>query len=191
MSRPGSSRPRMRIQQILVSLLAFTAFVGANGGSTARDLAKSKDVGIFARSQYRQPFGLSYFSRQLQASNLDDLPAWRGRIDPQYKRSFMAPAITQNKCRGNQDCSTSLGRYPYEDYIIDPTGNSAQPVVKVGYPKVSSPRRRQCATAGCCFVDLFLCRCGSLTMTDVSLIAGSLDSRFQKAWGHVIFLVPL
>ena len=78
------------------------------------------------------------FGRMLmQRSDSEDMTAWRGRIDPKYGRTYMAPAIAQNKCDGDQECYTTVGSYPYEKYIIDPTGSSNEPVMKIGYPKVS------------------------------------------------------
>lgn len=78
------------------------------------------------------------YRRMLTAAGAaDGLPAWRGRIDPMYKRAFMAPALAQNKCDNAQQCTTNLGTYPYEEYIIDPTGDSNEPVLKISYPQVS------------------------------------------------------
>lgn len=66
-------------------------------------------------------------------------PAWRSRYDPVYKRSYIAPAIAENHCKGK--CSGMPGMtYPYEEYILDPTANStalAEPVIRVWYPKGS------------------------------------------------------
>lgn len=62
-------------------------------------------------------------------------PAWRGRIDPRFGRSFFAPSLAVNQCSGGR-CRTKLGSYPYERYIIDPTSSSNMPVLQVSYPKV-------------------------------------------------------
>ena len=66
-------------------------------------------------------------------------PAWYGRFDPIYKRTYMAPAVAVNTCKaGGRNCSAIEGMsYPYEDYIMDPTSSTvpALPVMKVHYPK--------------------------------------------------------
>ena len=64
-----------------------------------------------------------------------EVPAWRGRLDTVYGKSYFAPAIYQNKCNPDQqDCSLISGAsYPYEQYEIDPTG-SGRPVMRVTYP---------------------------------------------------------
>lgn len=67
-------------------------------------------------------------------------PAWFGRFDPVYKRSYFAPAIAQNTCAGKpgHQCRAIPGlnlSYPYEEYILDPTVKSnPQPVMKVHFP---------------------------------------------------------
>ena len=74
-----------------------------------------------------------------------EVPAWRGRLDTVYGRSYLAPAIFQNSCRSSsQDCSMIPNQtYPYEQYELDPTG-SGRPVMRISYPAGSwspgSPR---------------------------------------------------
>jgi hypothetical protein len=66
-------------------------------------------------------------------------PAWYGRFDPIYKRTYMAPAISVNTCKSEgRNCAAIDGlSYPYEEYIMDPTSTEipANPVLKVHYPK--------------------------------------------------------
>ena len=120
------------IQVITTCIFGSEADLGADRSgenSTMSTIANSKIDGFSPR----------FIGRRIHQtySDVEELPAWRGRIDPDTQRSYMAPAIAVNKCHtGRQKCSTSLGKYPYEEYIIDPTGDSSQPVIKVGYPKV-------------------------------------------------------
>ena len=72
----------------------------------------------------------------LGSSDVEDLVAWRGRIDPANGRTYFAPALAVNKCQDSGQCDSSLGTYPYETYMTDPTGDSNEPVLKIGYPKV-------------------------------------------------------
>lgn len=66
-------------------------------------------------------------------------PAWYGRFDPIYKRTYMAPAVAINTCKSdNRKCAAIEGMsYPYEEYLMDPTSSTvpALPVLKVHYPK--------------------------------------------------------
>jgi hypothetical protein len=66
-------------------------------------------------------------------------PAWYGRFDPIYKRTYMAPAISVNTCKAEgRNCAAIEGMsYPYEEYIMDPTSSTvpASPVLKVHYPQ--------------------------------------------------------
>ena len=68
-------------------------------------------------------------------------PAWYGRFDPVYKRTYIAPAVAQNTCKAEgRNCSAIDGlSYPYEQYLMDPTDHagSTTPVMKVHYPKGS------------------------------------------------------
>eukprot|EP00889_Picochlorum_renovo_P003236 jgi/Picre1/30266/NNA_005632.t1 len=68
---------------------------------------------------------------------VEELPAWRARMNPKFGKSYLAPALTANICRKGKTCETSLGRYPYDRYLKDPTGRSQEPVLKIGYPKGS------------------------------------------------------
>jgi hypothetical protein len=69
---------------------------------------------------------------------IDTQPAWRGRLDTRYARTFMAPSIAQMKCKDGAECSFQGREYPYEEYIADPTvPGSMQPVLKASYPKGS------------------------------------------------------
>jgi hypothetical protein len=65
-------------------------------------------------------------------------PAWHGRYDPIYMRSYFAPAMVANKCVGKagRQCWAIPGlAYPYEEYILDPTDSTnPQPVMKVHLP---------------------------------------------------------
>lgn len=68
-------------------------------------------------------------------------PAWYGRFDPVYKRTYIAPAVAQNTCKSEgRNCSAIDDlSYPYEQYIMDPTEHNgpASPVMKVHYPRGS------------------------------------------------------
>lgn len=69
-------------------------------------------------------------------------PAWNGRFDPVYGRSYFAPAITQNHCQASnpKHCNAIAAypnlTYPYERYIMDPTNlTDSGPVMQIWYPK--------------------------------------------------------
>ena len=65
------------------------------------------------------------------------VPAWRGRFDTIFGRSYFAPATVTNKCDPrDQLCSGLIAgqSFPYEQYILDPTTPTARPVMKVSYP---------------------------------------------------------
>lgn len=69
--------------------------------------------------------------------SLEELPAWRGRFNPRFGKSFLAPAMTANICQKWKECKTSVGTYPYDEYVKDPTRTGNEPVLKVGFPKGS------------------------------------------------------
>lgn len=63
-------------------------------------------------------------------------PAWRARLNPRFGKSYFAPALTANTCKGGaRKCKSNLGSYPYDSYEKDPTGNSDEPVMRIGFPK--------------------------------------------------------
>lgn len=63
-------------------------------------------------------------------------PAWRARFDPVYKRSYIAPAVAQNQCKGSKSCTFRGLTYPFDEYIMDPTTpDNPQPVIRIWYPK--------------------------------------------------------
>ena len=65
-------------------------------------------------------------------------PAWKARFDPRYEDSYLAPARIKNSCNENQkNCTGIVGkRYPYDEYILDPTTDGdKQPVIRIWYPK--------------------------------------------------------
>ena len=84
---------------------------------------------------------VSYMKRRnillADGRRVEELPAWRARMNPKFGKSYLAPALTANICRKGKTCLTSLGKYPYDRYMKDPTGSSQEPVVKIGYPKGS------------------------------------------------------
>jgi len=125
---------------ILALILAnFALYPGVFSASGAESLIDLSARSTLAASQ---PFSgpgrnLTGDPKSLrELLSLGDNPSWRGRIDPIYGRSFIAPSIAVNKCDGSQQCTSTVGTYPYEEYMIDPTGYSNQPVLKLGYPKV-------------------------------------------------------
>lgn len=83
-------------------------------------------------------------NRNLQATqdarsaifNGAEVPAWRGRFDTVYGRSYFVPSQLSNNCKAaTQNCSMIPGtKYPYEQYILDPTAPTNRPVLKVTYP---------------------------------------------------------
>lgn len=67
-------------------------------------------------------------------------PAWKARFDPRYQDSYLAPAVMKNKCNDSKkNCTAIAGkRYPYDEYILDPTTNGDKhPVMRIWYPKGS------------------------------------------------------
>ena len=66
-------------------------------------------------------------------------PAWKARFDPRYEDSYIAPARIKNSCGGGKKCEGIPGkRYPYDEYILDPTtSGDKQPVIRIWYPKGS------------------------------------------------------
>lgn len=67
-------------------------------------------------------------------------PAWKARFDPRYEDSYIAPARVKNSCNDKQkNCTAIKGkRYPYDEYILDPTTDGdKQPVIRIWYPKGS------------------------------------------------------
>ena len=129
----------------LLCLITLLAVVAAATAQTGGDLAatRSGHFGGFAENLV-QKLASTVTMRRLMGkqSDIEALPAWRGRIDPTFGRSYFAPSLAVNLCTGDKTCSTSLGAYPYEEYIIDPTGDSNQPVLKIGFPKVRRKRRQ-------------------------------------------------
>ena len=66
-----------------------------------------------------------------------NVPAWRGRLDTVFGRSYFAPASVTTKCDTlTQNCSGLIPgqSFPYEQYLLDPTTPSGRPVMKVTYP---------------------------------------------------------
>ena len=123
-----------------ISFIALLALVTAGGIESAGDLGTasipiSLPEGGFAEDLTENTSSTTN-TRRLLSSDAEDLVAWRGRMDPKNGRSYFAASIAVNKCDGGQDCNSNLGTYPYENYIIDPTGDSSQPVLKISYPKV-------------------------------------------------------
>lgn len=139
----GFQLTRWTLKFLLYGLVCAVCAQGAEPDllASSRSAAASRSFAAYAQS-FVDIFANTFIGRKLQVIEMgkkrEELPAWRGRIDPRTKRSYMAPSIAVNKCNTDrQDCQTSLGSYPYEKYIIDPTGDSSQPVVKIEYPKVS------------------------------------------------------
>lgn len=67
-------------------------------------------------------------------------PAWKARFDPRYEDSYLAPARIKNSCNEKaKNCTGIRGkRYPYDEYILDPTTDGdKQPVIRIWYPKGS------------------------------------------------------
>jgi hypothetical protein len=65
--------------------------------------------------------------------------AWKARYDPRYEDSYIAPARIKNSCNKKKKCEGIAGkRYPYDEYILDPTtSGDKQPVIRIWYPKGS------------------------------------------------------
>lgn len=69
--------------------------------------------------------------------NGQNVPAWRGRMDTVFGRSYFAPASVTTKCNAaTQNCSGLIPgqSFPYEEYLLDPTTPTGRPVMKVTYP---------------------------------------------------------
>ena len=67
-------------------------------------------------------------------------PAWKARFDPKYGDSYVAPARIKNSCNDSKKNCTAISgkRYPYDEYILDPTtSGEKQPVIRVWYPAKS------------------------------------------------------
>lgn len=72
-----------------------------------------------------------------RGGQVEEMPAWRGRFNPKFGKSYLAPAMTANICQNGKQCRSNIGSYPYDEYLKDPTGKSEEPVLKIGYPKGS------------------------------------------------------
>lgn len=68
--------------------------------------------------------------------NGKNVPAWRGRFDTVFGRTYFAPATVTNKCDSDQNCTGLISgrQFPYEEYLLDPTTPTGRPVMKVSYP---------------------------------------------------------
>jgi hypothetical protein len=128
----------MRSLIYLTILCTLSAIVTADAGidlaATTRSLT-APIVGMAENLAQKVASTIGSGKRLLSSSDAEDLVAWRGRMDPLNGRSYFAASIAVNKCDGDQECNTNLGTYPYEQYIVDPTGSSNQPVLKIQYPK--------------------------------------------------------
>lgn len=122
----------------LAILLYANVALASFGFDTNVELPRMPNVGIHGENVAADIAANLNHGRNLLQNNRP--PAWRGRFDPTYLRSYMAPAITENKCDADQDCSMISGdSYPYDQYVLNPTklGDPHQPVMKIVYPQVS------------------------------------------------------
>ncbi|KAL4522807.1 hypothetical protein Ndes2526B_g00860 [Nannochloris sp. 'desiccata'] len=130
----------MRVILYLTILCALSAVNTADSGTDlaarTRSLA-APIVGLAENLVDKLASTIGSGKRLLNSRDLEDLVAWRGRLDPTNGRSYFAASIAVNKCSARQDCVSNLGSYPYESYMVDPTGESNQPVLKIQYPKGS------------------------------------------------------
>ena len=124
---------------LIVSLLVFLACLCA---ATAGVFNETADLGseiYFASNSVENV--VEYVKRRnlllARGKPVDELPAWRGRFNPKFGKSFLAPVVTANICKKGKKCKTNIGTYPYDSYTKDPTGDTDEPVMKIGYPKGS------------------------------------------------------
>lgn len=116
-----------------LALLAAAAAPAFAGAATPLDPAPA-DAGLDPSGHSRAT--LATATNRAAFFNGAAVPAWRGRLDTSFGRSYFAPAQVTNKCKPLlQTCSLIPGlTYPYEEYILDPTEPTGRPVMKVSYP---------------------------------------------------------
>lgn len=122
--------------------IVLIGLVAAGGVESGGDLGTTSRTSInlpgsdFAEDLTENASTTNNGRRMFGSRDAEDLVAWRGRIDPKNGRSYFAASVAVNKCDNGQNCNSNLGKYPYENYINDPTGDSGQPVLKISYPRV-------------------------------------------------------
>lgn len=124
---------------VLSCLLAIIAGVRVLGASLVQDLGSNADAFPLFNGTSTEELVEYVKTRNLlmaQGRAVRESPAWRARLNPRFGKSYFAPALTANTCKGGEKkCKSNLGTYPYDSYMKDPTGDSNEPVMKIGFPK--------------------------------------------------------
>ena len=126
---------------ILVAILAagLAVLADAAGASGMGDLGSQEDVLPVFNGTTTEDL-VHYVKRRnlmmATGGRVAEMPAWRARLNPRFGKSYFAPALTANVCKGGpRKCKSNLGTYPYDSYEKDPTGDTNEPVMRIGYPK--------------------------------------------------------